>query len=166
MGTTAEGRAVLTLPSDTQLLVVREFDAPRHLVYRAWTTPELVKRWWAGERGEVTSAEIDLRVGGSWRSVMVTHGGLEVAFHGVYREIVPAERVVCTEVYEQPGEPEPEDPVVCTYTFISLGDRTRLEVLIDHPDQATRDAILATGMEAGMQEALSALETVAQSLAR
>jgi hypothetical protein len=81
--------ATVTLPTDEQILITRGFDAPNYLVYRAWTTPELVKRWWGGERGEVTSAEIDLRVGGAWRCVMVTEGGCEVAFHGEYLEIVP-----------------------------------------------------------------------------
>ena len=75
-------------------------------MYKAWTTPELVKRWWSGQRGEVTLAEIDLRVGGAWRYVMVAGGGFEVAFHGEYREIVPNERLVGTEVYE--GMPDGE----------------------------------------------------------
>src|SRR5438067_13940510 len=85
----SRGTGTVTLPADDQILITREFDAPRHLVYRAWTTPELVRRWWTGERGEMTIAEIDLRVGGSWRYVMVAHDGLEVAFHGTYLEIVP-----------------------------------------------------------------------------
>src|SRR5688500_14451345 len=80
------GKAKVTLPTDTQILITREFDAPKHLIYKAWTTPELVKRWWAGERGEVTLAEIDLRVGGTWRYVMVANQGFEVGFHGEYRE--------------------------------------------------------------------------------
>ena len=84
----------------TQILITREFDAPRHLVYKAWTTPELVKRWWHAKRGEVTIAEIDLRVGGKWRWVMQTEEGFKVGFHGEYREIVPEERIVSTEVYE------------------------------------------------------------------
>ena len=67
--------ATVTLPTDEQILITREFDAPRDLVYRAWTTPELVKRWWNAKRGEVTICEIDLRVGGAWRYVMVTEGG-------------------------------------------------------------------------------------------
>ncbi len=71
----SSGTATVTLPTDEQILITREFDAPKHLVHRAWTTPELVTRWWAGHRGEVTSAEIDLRVGGTWRYVMVTDDG-------------------------------------------------------------------------------------------
>ena len=61
--------AVVTLPTDTELMITREFDAPRHLVYQAWTTPELIRRWWSGQRGEVTSIEVDLRPGGTWRYV-------------------------------------------------------------------------------------------------
>src|SRR5688500_14213768 len=107
MAETSSRSATVTLPADTQILIRREFDAPRHLVYKAWTTPELVKRWWHAKRGEVTVAEIDLRVGGKWRYAMVTADGQEVAFHGEYREIVPDERIVSTEVYE--GIPDAEE---------------------------------------------------------
>ena len=100
---TSSGTATVTLPTDEQILITREFDAPKHLVYKAWTTPELVKRWWSGRRGQMTIADIDLRVGGAWRYVMVADGGFEVAFHGEYREIVADERIVTTEVYEMPG---------------------------------------------------------------
>ncbi len=72
----SEGTATVTLPTDDQILITREFDAPKHLVYKTWSTPELVKRWWSGNRGETTLAEIDLRVGEAWRYVMVTEGGL------------------------------------------------------------------------------------------
>jgi len=101
---TGSGTAILTLPTDEQILITREFDAPKHLVYKAWTTPELVRRWWHANRGEVTVVEIDLRVGGKWRYVMVADDGFEVGFHGVYREVVADERIVTTEIYE--GLPE------------------------------------------------------------
>src|SRR6478672_11868426 len=107
MAATSSGSATVTLPTDRQILITREFDAPRQLVYKAWTTPELVKRWWHANRGEVTIAEIDLRVGGKWRYVSVTPDGLEAGFHGQYREIVPYERLVSTEVYE--GIPDAEE---------------------------------------------------------
>ena len=100
MNRTSSGTAMVTLPTDEQILITRELDAPKHLVYEAYTTPELVKRWWSGHRGEVTIAEIDLRVGGAWRYLMVAEGGFEVAFHGEYHEIVPNERIVMTEVYD------------------------------------------------------------------
>src|SRR6476660_7221053 len=99
MTVTSSRRATLTLPSDEQILITREFEAPRHLVYRTWTAPELVRRWWHANRGEVTLVEIDLRVGGKWRHVMVTPDGTEVGFHGEFLEIVPDERIVSTEVY-------------------------------------------------------------------
>src|SRR5688500_19897794 len=102
----SSGAARVTLPTDTEILITREFAAPKHLVYKAWTTPELVKRWWAGQRGTVTSAQIDLRVGGMWRYVMLAHGTFEVAFHGTYREIVPNERLGTRGVYEAPAAPD------------------------------------------------------------
>ena len=117
------GTAILTLPSDTEILMVREFDAPKHLVYEAYTTPELVRRWWGGKRGTVTVAEIDLRVGGQWRYAMTAHGGFEVAFHGEYHEIVPNEKLVNTEIYEGAAE---AGAALVTCTFEALdGDRSR-----------------------------------------
>ena len=158
---TSSGTATVTLPTDEQILITREFDAPKHLVYKAWTTPELVTRWWSGHRGEVTSAEIDLRVGGVWRYVMVANGGFEVAFHGEYREIVPNERIVSTEVYE--GMPDAE--AVNTVTFTEVDGRTILTTLVQHTSKEDRDAHINSGMEAGMQEAMDRLEHVAVSLA-
>jgi uncharacterized protein YndB with AHSA1/START domain len=162
----SKGKAVVTLPTDTQILITREFDAPKHLVYKAWTTPELVKRWWAGQRGVVTSAEIDLRVGGMWRYVMVAHGAFEVAFHGTYREIVPNERIVTTEVYEAPGaEALPEtDAPLNTVTFTEVSGRTTLRLLTQCPSKELRDLIINSGMEGGMQEHMDLLEEVAISL--
>ena len=81
------GSAVVSLPSDTEILITRAFDAPADLVYKAYTTPELVKRWWGFETSEWLVCEIDLRVGGRWRYVTREEGGFEVAFHGEYREL-------------------------------------------------------------------------------
>jgi uncharacterized protein YndB with AHSA1/START domain len=156
-------KATVTLPGDTEILITREFDAPRRLVYRAWTTPELVRRWWSGHRGEMTVAEIDLRVGGRWRYVMVASGGFEVAFHGEYREIVPDERLVHTEVFELPGAPEGE-PAVNEVTFSEADGRTTLSLLVRTPNREVRDAIMDSGMEVGMQEQLDLLEELARSL--
>jgi uncharacterized protein YndB with AHSA1/START domain len=161
----SSGTARVTLPTDEQILITRAFDAPKRLVYEAWTTPELVKRWWNAKRGEVTVAEIDLRVGGKWRYVMVTEDGFEVAFHGEYREIVPNERIVSTEVYE--GAPQPEgreEGTLNTATFTEADGRTTLTILVQAPSKEIRDAIVESGMEAGMQDALDLLEEVAVSL--
>jgi uncharacterized protein YndB with AHSA1/START domain len=150
----------VTLPTDEQILITREFDAPRHLVFRAWTEPELVKRWWHANRGEVTVAEMDVRVGGRWRWVMVTPDGLEVGFHGEYRELVPDERIVSTEVYE--GYPEGES--VNTMTLTEKDGRTTMVVLVQHASKANRDGQIESGMEPGMQDAFDLLEQVAVSL--
>jgi uncharacterized protein YndB with AHSA1/START domain len=157
---TGSGKTAVTLPTDEQILITREFDAPRHLVYRAWTEPELVGRWWSGNRGEVTVAEVDLQVGGTWRYVMVTDDGFEAAFHGEYREIVPNERIVATEVYE--GMPEVE--ALNTVTFAEADGRTTLTILVEHASKEARDAHIDSGMEAGMREAMDLLERVANAL--
>ena len=157
------GTAPVELPTDEQILITREFDAPRHLVYKAYTTPELVKRWWSGQRGEVTLAEIDLRVGGSWRFAMTANEGFEVAFHGEYREIVPDEKLVSTEIYEIPDQGDSE-PTLNTATFAENDGRTTLTVLVECPSKEIRDTIIDSGMEGGMQESFDALERVAVSL--
>ena len=161
MAATSSGTAVVTLPTDTEILITREFNAPRHLVYEAWTKPELVKRWWSGKRGEMILAEIDLRVGGRWRYVMVADGGAEVAFNGEYREIVPNERIVNTEVYEA----MPEESVLNIVTFTEADGRTTLSLLTQCPSKEIRDGIIDSGMEGGMQEQMDLLEELAASLA-
>lgn len=163
MTMTSSGSAKLTFPTDTQILITREFAAPKHLVYKAVTTPELMKRWWHAKRGEVTVAEMDLREGGKWRSVMVTPDGFEVGFHGEYREIVPNERIVSTEAYE--GAPDPNaNATLNTLTLIEEQGRTTMTVLIECPSKEVRDAIVESGMEAGLQDAYDLLEEVATSL--
>ena len=163
MTMTTSHSAKLTRPSDTQIRITREFAAPKHLVYKAVTTPELVKRWWNAKRGEVTTADIDLREGGKWRYVMATPDGIEVAFHGEYRKIVPNERVVSTEVFE--GAPDPENNgSVNTMTLEENDGRTTMTVLIECPSKEVCDAIIESGMEAGLQDAYDLLEEVAVSL--
>jgi uncharacterized protein YndB with AHSA1/START domain len=166
MTVASSGGAILTLPTDEQILITREFDAPKHLVYKAWTTPELVKRWWNAKRGEVTIAEIDLRVGGKWRWVMIADGGFEVGFHGEYLELVPDERIVTTEVYEglPEGVSEEEGGTVNTATFEEAEGRTTLTLLIRAANKTARDAIIDSGMEAGLQDALDLREQLVLSL--
>jgi uncharacterized protein YndB with AHSA1/START domain len=164
---TSKGSAVVTLPADNQILITRDFDAPARLIFKAYTTPDLVKRWWHANRGTCTTADIDLRVGGKWRWVMVTDSGFEVAFHGEYREIVPGERLVYTEVYE--GAPlaanGEEEAAVNTLTFTEKDGRTRLTTLTETRTKEVRDMIINSGMEGGMQDAFDLLEQVAISLA-
>jgi len=160
--TTTTGTAKVTLIDDDQILITRDFNAPKHLVYKAYTTPELVERWWSGDQGAKVSAEIDLRVGGRWRYFMAGDGW-EVGFHGVYREVVEAERLVYTEVYE--GIPDGEEQAaVVTTTYTEVDGRTRLDIHILHTTPEGRTAHIESGMETGMQSALDHLERVAVSL--
>jgi uncharacterized protein YndB with AHSA1/START domain len=164
---TSSGTAVVALPTDDQILITRDFAAPAHLVYKAVTTPELIKRWWSAKRGAVTVAEVDLQVGGKWRNVMETEDGFEVAFHGEYREIVPNRRLVSTEVYEMPGvDPKEADAnaTINTVTMEESDGRTTMTVLIQCPSAEIRRMIIESGMEAGMQDAYDLLEEVAISL--
>ncbi len=149
--------ARVTLPRDDQILITRDFAAPRDRVFRAYTTPELVALWWHADRGTVDSIEIDLRVGGRWRYAMTASGGFPVAFHGEYLEIVPAERIMSTEIYE--GMPQAAAISTVTFTDSPLG--TTLAILVQHQSQANRDAHLRSGMEDGLQAALNHLEEVA-----
>ncbi len=162
MTMTSSGSAKVTLPTDEQILITREFDAPRHLVYRAYTTPELVRRWWSGGRGEVTVCDIDLRVGGAWRYVMLAGGDFEVAFRGVYREIVPNERIVFTEIYE--AMDDGGEGTVNTATFTETDGRTTFELLTQVSSKEIRDMIIESGMESGMQDGMDLMEQVAISL--
>ena len=163
MTETTKGTAKVSLPADDQILITREFNAPRHLVWKAYTTPELVKRWWSGERGTVTTAEIDLRVGGKWRYVMDAGAGFEVAFRGEYHRIEEPEVLVNTEIFE--GLPDPDDHAgLVTVTLTEKDGRTFMEMLCVYRDQTDRDAVIESGMEGGMQESMDALEKVSVSL--
>jgi uncharacterized protein YndB with AHSA1/START domain len=158
------GSAKLTLPSDTEILMTREFAAPAHLVWQAYTTPELVAQWWGGQRGNVTLCEIDLRVGGKWRYVMTAKAGFEVGFHGEYREIAEHERLVYTEIFE--GMPDGDsEPALNLVTFHEADGRTTLEMLTQVSSKEIRDMIIGSGMEGGAQEGLDLLEQVALRLA-
>jgi uncharacterized protein YndB with AHSA1/START domain len=160
---TSTRKAQVTTPTDEEILIVREFDAPKHLVYKAYTTPELVRRWWAGERGEMETCEIDLRVGGRWRYAMVAKGGFQVAFHGEFSEIVENERLVTTEVYEG-APPGLEDPINIV-TFEESGGITTLTIVMRVESREVRDMIIDSGMEGGLQEGMDLLERVARELA-
>jgi uncharacterized protein YndB with AHSA1/START domain len=151
------GSAVVTLPSDTEVLVTRAFDAPADLVFTALTTPELVKRWWGFETSEWLVCDIDLRVGGAWRYV-IREQDMEVGFHGEYREIDSPNRLVWTEIYEGIPDPGPDGAAVNVTTLEEDSGVTTMTTLIRMPSQEARDAMLATGMESGMQVSYDRLE--------
>jgi len=158
------GSATVALPSDREILIEREFDAPARLVFRAWTTPELVRRWWGFDTSEWLVCEIDLRVGGRWRYVTREAGGFEVAFHGEYREIDPPRRIVSTEVFE--GFPDPDAESLNTMVLDERDGVTTMTVTVLHKTKEHRDAHIASGMEGGLQISMNRLEDVVVELDR
>jgi len=160
MAMATSGTAKVTLPADEQILIEREFAAPAHLVWRAVTEPELVRRWWHANRGEMAACEIDLRAGGKWRYVGRTESGEEFAFYGEFLEIVPHVRIVQTETFA----PFPDDASTNTMTLTERDGRTLLRTLVQHRTAQARDMHINAGMEAGMQDAFDLLEQVAISL--
>jgi uncharacterized protein YndB with AHSA1/START domain len=153
------GSAVVTTPSDTEILIRRVFDAPAELLFRAWTEPELVERWWGFATGEWLVCEVDLRVGGRWRWV-VRDRGMEVGFHGEYREIARPTLLVATEVYE--GFPDAE--ALNTTTFAEAGGVTTMTTRVRHARKEHRDAHLESGMEGGMQVSFDRMEDLVRGL--
>ena len=161
MAVASSGTAKVTLPADDQILIEREFAAPAHLVWRAVTEPELVRRWWPAGRGEMTACEIDLRVGGTWRYAMRAEAGEEFSFYGEFLDIVPDAKIVQTETFE----PFPDNASTNTMTLTERDGVTLLRTLVQHDSPQARDMHVNSGMEAGMQDAFDRLERVAMSLA-
>jgi uncharacterized protein YndB with AHSA1/START domain len=149
------GTAEVTLPSDTEIQIVREFDAPAGLIFDVWTTPEHVRNWWGWETDQMRVCEIDLRVGGSYRFV-AGDGDREVAFRGVYRQIERPRRLVATEVYE----PYPESESLNTLTLEESDGVTTMTILVAHQTKEARDATIASGMERGLQHSLDRVDKV------
>jgi uncharacterized protein YndB with AHSA1/START domain len=160
MAVATNGTARVTLPAEDQILIEREFAAPAFLLWRAITEPDLVRRWWHANRGEVTVCEIDLRVGGKWRYAMRPFRGDEFAFHGEFLEIVPNEKIIQTETFE----PFPDATATNTMTLSEKNGVTHLRTLVQHKTPEARDMHINSGMEPGMQDAFDLLEQVALSL--
>lgn len=157
----SSGKLKVTLPSDTEILLARVFDAPRHLVWETMTRPEYVRRWWCCMDGfTMPVCEIDFRVGGKWRYVMVGSDGNEVGFHGEYREILAPQRIVQTEIFE----PFPDSPSLCTMTLEERDGKTYYQTLVKHTSREARDMHVQSGMEGGANIALDRLEEIAISL--
>ena len=151
----------VTLRGDHDIVMSREFDAPRELVFEAWTRTEHVRRWYAGCMGmEVIVCDIDLRVGGRYRYVLRMENGEEHGFAGEYREIGPPEKLVHTHIYD----PFPQSVAVVTITFEDLGGRTLMTEVTAHPTKESRDGHVMSGMEEGATGALDALEELLGTL--
>lgn len=148
----------ITTPTEREIEITREFDAPRRLVFEALTRPERMARWLNGPPGwETTACEVDLRPGGAFRHAWRGPDGVEMAMHGVFREVVAPERIVRTETFEfgcsaQGGEQ------IGTAVLTEQRGRTTLVITLLYPSKEVRDAALASGMEHGMSAGYARLD--------
>ena len=145
-------RTIISLPSDREILITRVFDAPCELVFRAHTDPALIPLWWGPASTTTIVDKMDVRPGGEYRFVHRSADGSEYVFRGEFREIVPPERLIQTS--EMEGA---QGSVLETLTFEEQDGKTRLTVLDLCPTQEVRDAILASGMEEGLDESYDRL---------
>ncbi len=141
------GTLQVTTPTEREIVLIRVFDAPRRLVFDAFTKPELLKRWFGPRGWSMVVCEVDLKVGGAWRFVLRGPDGTEMGMRGVYREIAPPERGVHTESFDDfPGES------VVTTVLVEDRGRTTMTATILYPSQEIRDAVIKSGMEHGAAE--------------
>ena len=152
--TTNYGSATIALPSDNEILITRNFEAPLSLIWEMLTLPRHLLRWWGPVSCPLVSCEIDLRIGGAWRYVSRDNDGTEYAFHGVYRDIEAPIRIVSTEIFE--GFPDAGS--VNTMTLAHADGITMLQTLVAHESKANRDGHIASGMEPGMQSTFNRLD--------
>ena len=154
------GKLKVVAQSQREIVMTRDFHAPRRLVFDAYTKPELVRQWLLGPPGwSMPVCEIDLRVGGAYRYVWRHTNGKEMGMGGVYREIVPQERLVCTELFDEawyPGES------LITTTLVEQGGRTTLTTTILYVSQDARDGVLKSGMESGVAMSYDRLAAIVE----
>ncbi len=150
-------------PGKLEILIIREFDAPRELVFKAFTDPQLYVQW-IGPRGMKTDlGRFEQRDGGSWRYIQTDEQGNKFAFHGVNHEIKAPERIIGTFEYE--GLPESGHVILQTARFEELpGDRTKLISQSVFQSVEDRDGMLASGMEMGVNESYERLDEVLKNL--
>ena len=139
----------LMTPGDREILIERRFNAPREFVWRALVEPPLVKRWLLGPPGwSMVVCDIDLKVGGAYRYVWRhERDGKNMGMGGVYREVTPPERLVATEKFDDPWYP---GEAVGTMTFVEEGGKTTITQTLLYESRETRDAVLKSGMEKGV----------------
>lgn len=155
------GKLEITTPTDREIAMTRVFDAPRRLVFDAFTKPELVRRWLLGPSGwTMPVCDIDLRVGGRYRYVWRKAGVPDMSMGGIYREIVPAERIVATELFDDPWY---EGEAVDTTVFDEQGGRTTVTTTVLYASKEVRDAVLKTPMEEGVAAGYDRLDEILAS---
>ena len=155
------GVTTFTTPSDREIVMTRVFDAPRRLVWEAWTNPAHVPHWMLGPEGwTMPVCEIDLRTGGAWHFVWRRADGTEMAMRGAYQEVVPPERLVSTESW---GGDWPE--TLNTLTLAEEGGKTTVTQRVLYPSKEARDAALQTGMKEGVSESFNRLDDYVRTMA-
>lgn len=141
------GTLKVTLPTEREVVMTRVFDAPRRLVFDAMTKPELFKRWFGPRGWSLVVCEMDLKVGGAWRWVLRGPDGKDMGMRGVYKEIVPPERIVSTESFDDwPGES------INTLVLTEQDGKTTFTITVLYASQEIRDAVVKSGMEHGAAE--------------
>lgn len=146
------GTLIVDTPADREIVLTRVFDAPRQLVFEAFTRPELLKRWFGPRGWSLVVCEVDLKVGGGFRFVLRSPEGKDVGMRGVYREIVPPERSVHMELFDDfPGESQ------VTAVFVEQAGKTTMTATILYPSKEVRDAVIQSGMEHGAAESYDKL---------
>jgi uncharacterized protein YndB with AHSA1/START domain len=153
------GTLTVTTPTDREIVLTRVFDAPRRLVFDAFTKPELLKRWFGPRDWSLVVCEVDLRVNGTFRFVLRGPDGKEMGMRGVYREIVPPERSVHMESFDDfPGESQ------VTTVLVEKGGKTTLTATVLYPSEEVRDAVIKSGMEHGAAESYDKLAELLPTL--
>ncbi len=154
------GTLKVTTPGDREVVLTRVFDAPRWMVFDAFTKPELLKRWFGPHGWSLVVCEVDLRVGGGFRFVLRGPDGREMGMRGVYREIVPPERSVHMESFDDyPGESQ------VTTVLAEQDGKTTLTATVLYPSPEVRDLVLKSGMEHGAAESYDRLAELLKSSA-
>jgi uncharacterized protein YndB with AHSA1/START domain len=153
------GTLKVTTPTDREIVLTRVFDAPRHLVFEAFSKPELLKRWFGPRGWSLVVCEVDFKVGGGFRFVLRSPDGQQMGMRGVYREITPPERSIHMESFDDyPGESQ------VTAVFIEQGGKTTLTATVLYASQEVRDAVIKSGMEHGAAESYDRLAELLPSL--
>ena len=152
----------VTLPSETEIMITRTFDAPRELVFTVWTTPDLVRRWWTSPDAPLVVCEIDLRVGGRWRYVSRDADGTELGWYGTYRVIDRPRRLVSTEGFE--GNPGVE--AISELRLTEQQGRTTMIITVRHGSREHRDNHVSSGMEAGLNRSLRRIDAILDQLTK
>jgi uncharacterized protein YndB with AHSA1/START domain len=150
----------VTTSTDRQIVLTRVFDAPRRMVFDAFTKPELLRRWFGARGWNLVVCEVDLRVGGGWRFVSRGPGGVHMGQRGVYREVVPPDRLAYTEVFDDQSYPGES---LITHDFVEQDGRTTLTSTLLYATREGRDTVLRYPMARGVAESYDRLAELLRS---